>query len=201
MRKVISLLFLLAMLTGCTSIEDVSLNSGESEAVEVVKEEDELVENRGIDGSYYIDITLGLESRGFSEHIVKESKLLECMYVESMNCKHPSTGVEMTCDIYYEEASQEVISAEFNILNLNGVENDTFLELATNFLTYCVSMPYDKSDTNIAKKFIVDNINSVGSREEGVKIVIGDARIELYGNTLNSGIHGMRMLIISKAEE
>lgn len=220
MKKILLVLVMLVSLSivGCsndskqaTSSSAVQSNVDEKEKPEDEEvediEEDEESENlekdeRGIPGSAYVDIALGLEQRGFPKYTTQKIEEMDCMYIEPVIYNDPDTGAELSYYLTYlgtgTGAMGEIITADFIIANLGGVNNDDFIALAKSYLTFCATMPYDTSDVDAVIKWVDENIQNTSSAENIATTTIGDAKFEMSGGTFPSGVAGSRRLTISK---
>ncbi|WP_096636426.1 hypothetical protein [Clostridium cochlearium] len=187
--------FVSIALVGCTKVEGNTKEKAQS-----VKQEEKIeeikTESRGIKGSHYIDPRLGLEERGFPKKSLEDLESRECKIYENTR-KDDSTGIQYNCSLCIED-DNTIISATFEVLNLEGVETERFINNATNYLKYCGSVPYDTADVDKVYSWIDENIEQVGSGDKGATIVIGDAEFNLYGTQLPSGVPGSRIIEIQK---
>lgn len=198
-----ALLFSATVFSACSSNADSSLANDESATVvpsETVTlsplsspspEESE----RHIIGSSVYDIVLSLESTGFPE---VEPQELDSMNAYTNNNTDSGTGAELSYEIYYDPMQESaVIQANFSVMNSSGADNESLLDIAAQYLGFCATMPYDKSDSDAIRDWIDDNISSVSG--EGTTKTIGDAEFKLYKNTLDSGAISIVWLDIVKA--
>ncbi|RXI50193.1 hypothetical protein DP124_12040 [Clostridium tetani] len=183
-------------LVGCTKVEGNTKEKAQSVKQEE-KAEEVKPESRGIKGTHYIDPRLGLEERGFPKKSLEDLESRKCKIYENTR-KDDSTGIQYNCSLCIED-DNTIISATFEVLNLEEIEIGRFISNATNYLKYCGSIPYDTSNVDKVYSWIDENIEQVGSGEKGATIVIGDAEFNLYGTQLPSGIPGSRTIEIQKA--
>lgn len=208
MRKFLSSFILTCLiigaLVGCSAKNDMqedsnlALQNETQKLTQDIEQEEETVEpqteSRGIIGSHYIDVRLGLEQRGFPKKSLDESESMQCKTYENTM----EGVVQYNCSLFIEQ-DDTIMSANFDILNLELIETEDFIKYATSYLKYCASMPYDTMDVDKVYNWIDENIEEVGSGDEGVSIIIGDAEFSLYGTEVSSGIAGTRLLEIRNA--
>lgn len=210
MRKFLSFFILTCLiigaLVGCSVKTDVpedynpALQDEIQKSTQDIEPEEEVVEpqteSRGIIGSHYIDIRLGLEEREFPKKSLDKSELMQCeTYENTMESAYAE--VQYNCSLFIEQ-DDTIMSANFDILNLGLLETEDFIKYATSYLKYCASMPYDTMDVDKVYNWIDENIDEVSSEDEGVSIIIGDAEFSLHGTEAPSGIAGTRLLEIRK---
>lgn len=208
MRKFLSSFILTCLiigaLIGCSAKNDMqedsnpALQNETQKLTQDIEQAEETVEpqteSRGIIGSHYIDVRLGLEQRGFPKKSLDESESIQCKTYENTM----EGVVQYNCSLFIEQ-DDTIMSANFDILNLELIETEDFIKYATSYLKYCASMPYDTMDVDKVYNWIDENIEEVGSGDEGVSIIIGDAEFSLYGTETSSGIAGTRLLEIRNA--
>ncbi len=126
----------------------------------------------GILGSYYVDITLGTEkSLGFPKH----ERFGKNSYVGT---KYTLGGTKLSYRVDVGDKNS-VKYAEFEAMY--GYDKEEYEETALNYLKYCVTLPYDDSNPELAQSWIEENLFEVVSPETSKSIVIGNAKFELYG--------------------
>lgn len=171
-----------------------------SEPMETPAPTENTEDTRGILGSHATDIRMGLTKFGLEEapfsaapDDAKKVFAHSCI----ANYTDPVLGVTYDYSLTLDSNFQ-VIGASFGISN-DGAEEDAYQTLAALYLGFCATMPYDKSDTEAAKQFVLDNIYEI-SAENSAELVIGDAKFELRG--IKAGYHfGQCWLDISKITE
>ena len=85
------------------------------------------------------------------------------------------------------------------VINLERVDNETFLKAAENYLGFCSGLPYENSDAEQVRAWLSENISTVGRGRDAARLTVGDATFELMGSD-QDGSCGARTLLISEAE-
>lgn len=155
-------------------------------------------DRRGIRGSQYLPILNKLEEEGFPKHKTEELKQKECMKIPVNGYLDETTGIHCIYEITYTY-NGEVIEASFDAVNLDRVDNATFLETAELYLGFCASLPYEQSNVEQVRAWVAENIGTVNRGEKTAAITIGDATFQLLGSD-QDGSCGARTLLISKAK-
>lgn len=155
-------------------------------------------DRRGIRGSDYLAIPNRLEELGFEEHETEELPEKECMKIPVNGYLDEPTGIHCIYEMTYTY-NGEVIEASFDVINLERVDNQTFLETAENYLGFCAELPYENSDAEQVRAWLAENISTAGRGRDAARLTIGHAAFELMGSD-QDGSCGARTLLISKAE-
>lgn len=157
-------------------------------------------DTRGILGSYAADIRMGLTEFGLEEAPFSSApNEAKEVFAYSCTTSYEDQLLGVTYDYSLTlDSNFQVIGASFGISN-NSAEEDAYQALAAIYLGFCATMPYDKSDAESAKQFVLDNLYEIDAKNNA-ETVIGDAKFELYG--LKAGYHfGQYWLDISKVDE
>lgn len=198
---------ILLLLCGCAEntspipSESVSIESKvPSESVETPISTEITEDTRGILGSHATDIRMGLTDFGLEEAPFSAAPAdAKEVFAHSCTANYTDQALGVTYDYSLTlDSSFQVIGASFGISN-DGAEEDDYQTLAALYLGFCATMPYDESDAEAARQFVLDNIYEI-SAENSAELVIGDAKFELRG--LKAGYHfGQCWLDVSKFSE
>lgn len=183
------LALLLLVFCGCASEGDVTVEPSDtaapiestpelsSEPTTDVSDED----TRGIIGSHATDIRMGLTKFGLDEAPFSAAPdEAKEVFAHSCNATYKDETLGVTYDYSLTLDSKfQIIGASFGISNQDA-KVDVYTDIATQYLGFCATMPYDKSSTEEAKSFIEDNLADI-SANNSAEIVIGDAKFELHG--------------------
>ena len=156
-----------------------------------VKKSDELQSSSSslIKGSSVTDLKLNLKKWGFSDANPDSTESGDDMLYHS-SATDPDTGAGLDYSIT-SSYDFTVKSATFTIANTQNASTSSFYKLASSFLGYCSTIPYDSAQPEKAKKWIEDNISGASNSGKSITCTIGDAKFALYGNG-----SGSRMLEI-----
>lgn len=153
-------------------------------------------DRRGIRGSQYLPMLNKLEEAGFPEHKTEELKQEECMKIPVNGYLDETTGIHCIYEITYTY-NGEIIEANVDVINLDRVDNATFLETAELYLGFWAGLPYEGSDEEQAREWLSENISTVNRGEKTARTTIGDVTFQLLGSD-QEGSCGARTLLISK---
>lgn len=187
------------VVSGCgnANTSQISENSGSLQTSE--NDTGVKTESRGIPGSHYQDARLGLEQNGFPAAKLGRSEIMNCRTYENIRVDSYKE-VSYDCSLFIEQDST-VINAEFGIVNNGPIPTEDFLALATAYMKYCASIPYDTADIEKVTTWVEEEITTVGENNEKKSIRVGDAEFTLYGTKFPSGIAASRLIEINKIVE
>ncbi len=155
-------------------------------------------DRRGIRGSDYQAIPNRLEELGFEGHETLNLLEKKCMKIPVNGYLDETTGIHCIYEMTYTY-NGEIIDASFDVINLERVDNETFLKAAENYLGFCSGLPYENSDAEQVRAWLSENISTVGRGRDAARLTVGDATFELMGSD-QDGSCGARTLLISEAE-
>lgn len=180
MKKAIILLALICItFYGCGTEKQANQSGAENSndlSISSATESSALLSSEGISGSNYIDIKLSLEERGFEKSSPKAAEGSEDK-VWYGNYTDPETEVNLYCGMVITPEN-EIRSGTFEASNKKPINEDDFIAYAEQYLKFCSTMPYDKSDTKKISDWVSKNISS---RADKPTIQIGDAEFQLSG--------------------
>ena len=157
-------------------------------------------DQRGILGSNYVDITLGCEQFGLTDHPLKSAPdEAKDYYAHSVSSSATYSAIDATFDYSITmDGDFQVVSGTFGATWEATMTNETFVQAAATYLGFVSTMPYDAADSNAAKAWVTENIPSVADGDS-ISTTIGDAKLELYGTAVN-GNYSAFWLDISKVQ-
>lgn len=110
-------------------------------------------------------------------------KLID-LWLDHGEAVDPDTGAMLVCDIYENAAGLDVAWVEFTV-DASGVAGQTSVELitalASGFLGYCATLPYEGADPEAAKAWVEDNAAKAIGEGNLLTNDIGGARFLFYG--------------------
>ncbi|MDD3229392.1 MAG: hypothetical protein PHE09_09275 [Oscillospiraceae bacterium] len=170
--------------------EDMPANNTPSEAPEDVI-------SLGVDeipGLMAADIKLNMVKWGLKEAAPK-SGLSSDDVSYSSSAVDKDTGAELS---YFIMANNilHVKYATFSTLNLAEISEDDFLGVASSYLGYCATVPFEGAEPERSKKWVEDNIKNCNETGKVETMKVGNVEFSLYG-TGNSA----RFLDIKALEE
>lgn len=205
MKKLIALC-LIALLTfvGCSQTQ---------EPIEITQKEDIVVENndnddistedvqekfelKGLPGSHYTDIVLGLENAVGFESTTPTSNL----YTTSKSAKTTDSdfGYEVSYSIDYVTGFT-VTSAFFTTYNNFQLPDELFTEYAKNYLGFCSTIPYDNNDADRVREWIKVSVDELTNESESStkELVVGDAEFSIHCSIINGRIAMFDLMVSS----
>jgi predicted small lipoprotein YifL len=214
-RKTLALLLCVAMFTGALSAcgetgaapaESPTAADADVEQTATVEatpevEPSEPTTAKGIPGSYYTDVVLGMEQYGLTDHELHsapdDAKAYYTHYIDS-NCSNDDLVTNLDYSLSIDDEFQ-VISATFGADWQVVGTNETFIAVAMNYLGFAATMPYDTANSEDAKKWVQENIPAAAD-SGSVTATFGDATYELRGVAVN-GYYTAFELDISVSEK
>lgn len=156
----------------------------------------ETTDTRGILGSHGTDIRMGLSDFGLPEGDIKPAPAeATAVYAFSSSSTYQdAAGFSLDYSLTMDSDFQ-IIGASFNATNTD-LSTDDFLSIATYYLGFSATMPYDAADAETAKAWVSDNI-SQAVNGNSPSTAIGDAKFELFASECGPG-YGDIGLYISK---
>jgi len=140
----------------------------------------------------------GMEELGFEWHETLNLLEKKCMKIPVNGYLDETTGIHCIYEMTYTY-NGEIIDASFDVINLERVDNETFLKAAENYLGFCSGLPYENNDAEQVRAWLSENISTVGRGRDAARLTVGDATFELMGSD-QDGSCGARTLLISEAE-
>lgn len=139
----------------------------------------------GIPGSHIKDIQLGVANFGMDDDSADGAPDgAPYRWTASKSWDFPDTTILLDYSITGDEDSQ-LISGSFGVTWDGVTESDTFNTIASTYLGFIATVPYDTSNTQEAKQWVSDQIETVAGGDP-VSTTIGDATFTLSG-TLAAG--------------
>lgn len=160
-------------------------------------EPEDAPDERGIKGSHGTDIRMGLTRFGLEEAaIAKAPEEAREVFAFSSSTSYQDTDLGVSYDYSLTmDSNFQIIGASFGVTN-NSATKDNFVTIASLYLGFAATMPYEAASSTDAKSWVEENISSIPSENE-ISTIIGDAKFELKGVDSGDGI-GNYWLDISK---
>lgn len=157
-------------------------------------------DRRGIRGSDYLSVKDKLEEYGFPVQEPEDIEEREYMHIPVRGREYvdETTGIQCIYEMTYTYIG-EIIEANFDVINLEDADNETFLAAADEYFSMCMELPYEEADIGQAQEWMRENLETVNRGEKTASIVIGGASFQLLGSD-QDGKCGARTLKITKAE-
>lgn len=149
----------------------------------------------GIKGSYIKDIQIGVSNFGMDDNSA-EGAPDEAPYrwTATKNWNFPETTVLLDYSIIGDDDSQ-LISGSFGTTWDAVMDNEVFITASEYYLGFIATMPYDSSDPEATKQWVLDNLATVASSDP-VSTTIGDAVFTLSGTNTPDGTPSSYLLQI-----
>ena len=170
-----------------------SESSATSEASSETKEPKSTV---GILGSNITDVRMGLNDViGMPEGSISPTRSsVNGVFMTSSNFDLPdgslSLDYALTCDADYQ-----ITTGVIGLTSYGTASDEYILNFAKSYLGYCITLPYNSADADVARQWLDDNILNYASQP---KTTIGDATFSLNGKLLDNGQIGYISLGIRK---
>jgi cytochrome c2 len=138
----------------------------------------------GISGSHITDVRLGLyQYMGMPQGSIAHTKMDtagEMMTSSTYEIPEAaiSFGYDLTCDKDFQITSGIFSFDSYGYELKESLPDETVLEVATEYLGYCITVPYDAADQEAAKQWLTDNLSNYA---DGATTTIGDATFTLSG--------------------
>ncbi|GAQ25090.1 hypothetical protein [Tepidanaerobacter syntrophicus] len=132
-----------------------------------------------IPGLKAADIKLNLVKWGLKEASSKKSEGSDDIsYISSV--VDSETGADLSYFIMTNSALN-VKYATFSIINLAAISEEDFLNIATGYLGYCATVPFDGAEPEKSKQWIEDNIKKCNEAGKIETLNVGNVEFSLYG--------------------
>lgn len=132
-----------------------------------------------IPGLKAADIKLNLVKWGLKEASPKKSEGSDDIsYISSV--VDSETGADLSYFIMTNSALN-VKYATFSIINLAAISEEDFLNIATGYLGYCATVPFDGAEPEKSKQWIEDNIKKCNEAGKIETLNVGNVEFSLYG--------------------
>jgi len=152
-----------------SSVEDVAPSTSEKEpAIQDV-----------IPGLLAADIKLNLKDWGLKKVDTKNSESSGDISYSS-STKDSDTGTELS---YYfvTDSVAHVKYATFSALNLTGVSEEKFIDVASGFLKYSATVPFDDAEPAKSKEWVAETIKKCNKEGHVESMTVGNVEFSLYG--------------------
>lgn len=180
MKKIVTLVMVVvALLGGCSAGNtETTVSPTLSPFVETEEPSSPPSGAPGIAGSHYIDIAMNLEQ---SFAFPKRTRT-ETSYGHEVNgaISDPSTGIYADYTLMINK-EQEICYALFGVRNPAEADAKGFETFASNYLGFCATMPYDSSDGDAARDWVVAAVENWD--DDQITTTIGDAEYSFSVNT------------------
>lgn len=163
-------------------VEQTTMTVEQQEQETKTISEDQKTDENVIPGITAADIKLNFEDKGFKFTGPKPMQESDG-YFDNGKATDPATGIEYSITIDELTPSKvRVVQYRADGTHLAGViDHNTFLKVAKEFLGHGVTLPYDGSKPDQARKWVEENIQKV-KQGNPVKTVIGPVEIMLAGD-------------------
>lgn len=161
-------------------------------------EPEDAPDERGIKGSHGTDIRMGLTQFGLEEAaIAKAPEEAREVFAFSSSTSYRDDDSGVTYDYSLTmDSNFQIIGASFRVTN-NSVPKEIFLTIASLYLGFAATMPYEAASPADARSWVEENINHVPSENE-ISTTIGDAKFELSGSETIGDRYGSLLMDVSK---
>lgn len=179
-----------------SSTQSTTSNSKSSATSETSSETKEPKATVGILGSNITDVRMGLNDViGMPEGSISPTKSsVNGAFMTSSTFDLPdgslSLDYALTCDADYQ-----ITTGIIGLTSYGVASNEDILNFAKNYLGYCITLPYDSAEIDVARQWLDDNILNYASQP---KTTIGDATFSLDGKLLDNSQIGYISLSIRK---
>lgn len=172
---------------------DTTPAADENKEAETETESEDLPDERGIIGSHGTDIRMGLTQFGLEEAAISPApEEAREIFASSSSTSYQDSSLGVTFDYSLTmDRDFQIIGASFGITN-NSASKDDFVIMASTYLGFSATMPYDAGEPANAKDWVIESIEK-GLNEGENAITIGDAKFELFGTEIGDGIGNIWM--------
>lgn len=140
----------------------------------------------GIPGSHIKDIQLSVASYGMDDDSAQGAPDgAPYRWTASKSWEFPGSTILLDYSIIGDDDSQ-LISGSFGATWDGITSTDIFKRIAADYLGFIATLPYDTSDTQAAKQWVLEQMETVAGSDP-VSKTIGDATFTLSGSTAADG--------------
>lgn len=155
----------------------------------------------GIQGSNIKDIQLGVANYGMEDSSAQGAPDgAPYRWTASKSWEFPDSTILLDYSLVADD-DQQLISGSFGATWDGITSSDVFDTIASNYISFIATVPYDASDAQTAKQWVLDQIDTVAGNDP-VSTTIGDATFTLSGTaSAGSDTASSYLLQIQKAED